>query len=58
MAVHSWMREDATPRTQPQLRGRIQQNARNRWGMEAVLAFTGLAAWIWCAYEIVRIVVK
>ena len=52
MATHDWMKSDisydrSTDRA-------VEERAKSRpHQLEVVLAVIGVAAWIWCAYEVV-----
>jgi hypothetical protein len=42
------------PARAPAAAARAEPDARNRTILETALAISGFAAWIWCAWEIVK----
>jgi hypothetical protein len=52
MSTHDWMRDGYAPQAHAAPKARVA--ARERSVVEYVLAASGFAAWIWCAYEIAK----
>jgi hypothetical protein len=52
MATHDWMKSDISYDRSTD-RATVEDGAKNRpHQLEVVLAVIGVAAWIWCAYEV------
>jgi len=59
MAVHDWMREPRASLAPARVRksdGARERDRRSR--LEMILAGAGLAAWAWCAFEVLKAVVR
>jgi hypothetical protein len=59
MAVHDWMRQPQTPVASARIRDTEAAGAHDRRSrLEMILAAAGLAAWVWCAFEVLNAVVR
>jgi len=57
MAVHNWMHSSAGPRPfVRRTRGRRAYDRRP--SLESLLVAGGVLAWAWCAFEVLRLVLR